>query len=93
MKSKTKLLIIFVIVIITLIILFGFIKVDKIILKKIYPLKYTEYVNIYAEKYNIDQYLIYAIIKAESNFKSEIVSSKRSNRINAINGNNCRRTC
>lgn len=34
----------------------------------IYPLKYSEYVERAAEKYNIDKYLVYSIIKAESSF-------------------------
>lgn len=37
-------------------------------MKKIYPLKYSEYVEKYAKKYDIDPYMVYAIIKAESNF-------------------------
>ena len=38
-------------------------------MKKIYPIKYSEYVETYSREYNIDTYLVYAIIKAESNFK------------------------
>lgn len=34
----------------------------------IYPLKYSEYVETAAEKYNVDKYLVYSIIKAESSF-------------------------
>ncbi|MCI9177682.1 MAG: lytic transglycosylase domain-containing protein [Clostridia bacterium] len=40
-------------------------------MQKIYPQKYKEYVNYYAEKYEVDPLLIYAIIKAESNFNPE----------------------
>jgi soluble lytic murein transglycosylase len=56
-------------------ILFKILQTDKIILKKIYPLKYSEYVEKYAEEYNIDKYLVYAIIKAESNFKEDAKSA------------------
>ena len=44
-------------------------------MKKIYPLKYSEYVEKYSEEYNIDKYLVYAIIKAESNFKENAKST------------------
>ncbi|KHO62136.1 lytic transglycosylase [Thermoanaerobacter sp. YS13] len=45
-------------------------------LKKIYPLKYQNYVVYYAKEYDVDPYLIFAVIKVESNFKSEAISSK-----------------
>ena len=44
-------------------------------LTKVYKLEYTEYVKKYANEYNVDEYLIYAIIKAESNFKEDVVSN------------------
>ena len=60
---------------IILIILFNVIRVQDIVIKKIYPQKYNEYVEKYANEYGIDSMLIYAIIKAESNFNSNIKSS------------------
>jgi len=45
-------------------------------LKKIYPLKYHNYVVYYAKEYGVDPYLIFAVIKVESNFKSDAISSK-----------------
>ena len=48
---------------------------DKI-LKIIYPKTYKEVVQIYQEKYNIDENLIYALIKAESNFDNKAVSNR-----------------
>ena len=44
-------------------------------MKKIYPLKYSEYVEKYSEEYNVDPYMVYAIIKAESNFNENAKSS------------------
>ena len=41
----------------------------------IYPTKYSEYVEKYADEYCVDKYLIYALIKAESNFDPEVTSS------------------
>ena len=73
MKKKT--IIIFTAIILILLILFGILRIQDIILKQIYPLKYREYVEQYSEKYNLDKYLVYAIIKAESNFKPDIVST------------------
>lgn len=37
----------------------------------LYPEKYSEYVEKYAEKYQVDPYLIYAVIKTESNFQPD----------------------
>lgn len=48
----------------------------KIIMDISYPEKYKYYVEKYAEEYKIEKELIYAIIKAESNFRETIISSK-----------------
>ena len=40
-----------------------------------YPLKYQKEVEVAAEKYNVDKYLIYGVIKTESNFDPSAVSS------------------
>lgn len=45
-------------------------------LTKVYKLEYTEYVKKYANEYNVDEYLIYAIIKAESNFEPKAESHR-----------------
>lgn len=50
-------------------------KIQNIILKQIYPLKYSNYVEIYAKENDLDVMLVYAIIKAESNFETNIISS------------------
>ena len=75
-KSKKRTIVFSVIaIILILILLFGVFKVQDIILKKIYPKKYLEFVNEYAEEYKVDPLLVFAIIKAESNFNSNVVSS------------------
>ena len=43
---------------------------------KIYKLEYSEYVEKYAKEYDVDKYLIFAIIKAESNFDQDAVSHR-----------------
>ena len=62
-------------IILLLIILFRVMNVQNYVLKKIYKQEYSEYVNKYAEMYNIDPLWIYAIIKVESNFNKEAKSN------------------
>lgn len=45
-----------------------------VILKKIYPIKYQQYVEQYSNEFSVDKNLIYAIIKVESNFDRDAVS-------------------
>ena len=71
---KNKKLIIFVIIVLIIIVFLGIFK-NKI-LKIIYPKTYSEFVTIYAEKYNVEENLIYAVIKAESNFEKDAVSHR-----------------
>ncbi|MCL1903193.1 MAG: lytic transglycosylase domain-containing protein [Oscillospiraceae bacterium] len=44
-------------------------------LRRNHPIRYSEIVENSATEYNIDKYLIYAIIKTESGFKAEAVSN------------------
>lgn len=44
--------------------------------KVLYPVKYKEYVLKYAAEYEVDPYLVFAMIKVESNFKPDAVSPK-----------------
>lgn len=73
-KQKRKLGIIFAISILIGIILLGIIRVQDLILKQFYPKGYSEYVYLYSEENQIDPLLTFAIIKAESNFKPDVVS-------------------
>lgn len=75
MKRLLKFLIALIILASIIFILFKVIKIDNIVMKKIYPLKYSEYVEKYAEEYNMDKYMVYAIIKAESNFDENAKSA------------------
>lgn len=72
MKKKTKIQIALVLII--FIMLFGILKIQNFILKKIYKTDYSEYVYKYSEENNIDPLLTFAIIKAESNFNRNIKS-------------------
>lgn len=68
------------ILIISILLILGIVKIintssiKQIIYKKIYPTTYSEYVYKYSEENNIDPLLVFAIIKAESNFNPKIVS-------------------
>lgn len=70
-----KILIVGIVLALIYVLLFQVVKVQGIIMKKIYPRDYSEYVYRYAEEQNLDPLLIFAIIKAESNFDPNIVSS------------------
>lgn len=75
----TKKLIVFLVIVILLLagwlVFFKILRVQDAILKIIYPTKYSEFVEKYAEENGIDKYLVYAIIKAESNFDPNVTSS------------------
>lgn len=73
MKKKT--LIIIGIILFLIILIFLVFKPQNWILKKLYKLEYSEYVYKYAQENDIDPYLIFSIIKAESNFNRNIESS------------------
>lgn len=46
----------------------------NLVINHLYPLKFSEYVEEYSEKYGVEKEWIYAIIKTESNFNTKIVS-------------------
>ena len=50
--------------------------INKQMTKILYKKEYSEYVSKYAEEYGVKKELIYAIIKAESNFNPNAVSNK-----------------
>lgn len=74
LKNKYKIIIGTVIMILIVAILFVLFK-DKL-LKILYPKTYSEIISVYAEKYDVEENLIYAVIKAESNFNGEAVSNR-----------------
>ena len=61
------------------------------VLKTMYPKKYEEIVLVYQEKYKVEENLIFAVIKAESNFDKDAISHRDAIRINSTNGGNSKR--
>lgn len=68
MKIVKRFLIFFMIILILYLILFQVFDLNTTIMRNVYPKQYEEYVNAYAEEYNVDPLIVFAIIKTESNF-------------------------
>lgn len=66
-----------IIILVIALILFGikYYNLDNELMKKIYVKNYSNYVEKYSKENDLDENLVYAIIKAESNFKEGAVSS------------------
>ena len=76
-KKLIKRMIILGIIVAIALVLFKVVRIQDSILRRIYPIDYPEYVEKYAEQNEVDKYMIYAIIKAESNFKPEVKSQSK----------------
>lgn len=64
-------------IIIWLIVLFVLLTGARYFVKEyIYPYKYSDIINEYSTKYNLDPYLVLAVIKTESNFNENAESIK-----------------
>ncbi|HLS53505.1 MAG TPA: transglycosylase SLT domain-containing protein, partial [Tissierellaceae bacterium] len=50
-----------------LLIIFG----ASVIVSILYPIKYKDYINKYAQRYNIDPFLVAAIINVESKYNKD----------------------
>ena len=74
-KKFARRVIILLALILIIIILYRTLNIHDFVLKKIYKQEYSEYVNKYAQMYDIDPLWIYAIIKVESNFDKNAKSN------------------
>lgn len=74
LKKKTIILMIIILTIAFVII--NSTNINNLIINKLYPKKYSYEVEKYAKEYNVDENLIYAVIKAESNFDENAISRK-----------------
>ena len=72
-KNAKKLLILLTAILLLIIVA---ICIKKLMIKIFYKKEYSEYVSKYSQEYNVDENLIYALIKAESNFEADAVSSR-----------------
>ncbi len=73
MKNKKITITVFIAISIVFVFLFVF---KTNILKIIYEKKYEEIIYKYSEEYNVDENVIFALVKAESNFDPNAVSNK-----------------
>lgn len=64
-----------IVVLVCAILFFGYQIASDIVLEKLYPKKYSEYVEKYATEYEIDEYLLYSVIRTESGFDYLAVSN------------------
>ena len=64
-------IIILIIFIILILLIFQWNNLSETIQKQIYPKKYEQYVNKYSQECDVDNLLIYSIIKVESNFNEK----------------------
>ncbi len=74
MKAKNK-KILFSLIFILLLFISGVLLLDYAG-RALYPMKYQELVSKYSERYDIDPYLVFAVIKVESSFRHRAVSPK-----------------
>ena len=74
-KKKNFIVLIAIGIILLIVLLAKVFNVKTLILKQIYPKKYSEYVEKYAKEYDVDPLLIFSIIKVESNFDEKAKSS------------------
>lgn len=71
MKTKISIVIIGFVIVVGGIFLF-----KDVLLLKIYPNKYSDFVEAYSDEYDVDKNLVYAVIKQESNFNDGASSKK-----------------
>ena len=74
MSKFLKITLLSVVCFIMVIIIIELFKLTQYVYKQIYPKAYSQYVERYSLENDLDPLLIYAIIKAESNFNTDAVS-------------------
>ncbi len=64
----------FLLIVFLCVLVYGIINIENICKKYIYPIEYGSYIEKAAYETGLDKYLIYAVIKTESNFNPEATS-------------------
>lgn len=64
------------IILLTALFFLGFELSTHYFLKMFYPLKYKDEIMYYSKQYNVDPYLVFSVVKSESGFNPNAVSSK-----------------
>ncbi len=72
-KKDKKYIVLFLVAVVVLVV--GLSSISTV-LKIIYPVKYKEHVLKYSKIYNVDPYLVFSMIKAESNFDANALSHR-----------------
>ena len=75
MNKTTKIIIIFLAIILLILTICKALNIEERVLKYLYPIKFEEYVYKYSRELEIDPMLTFAIIKTESNFREDVISS------------------
>ena len=75
-KTKRKAAVLLVLILLAAAIAFAvYHNANRSLQKTLYPLKYEKYVATYCRKYNLEESFVFAVIKCESSFQSDAVSS------------------
>lgn len=74
LMHKTRKIVVLVIVILIIVAVILYFVLPKAEKEIFYKTEYSEFVEKYSEKYNIDKYLIFAVIRTESNFDKKATS-------------------
>ncbi|MDT8715263.1 lytic transglycosylase domain-containing protein [Clostridium sp. 19966] len=64
----------------------GLVSLAKYAVKRAYPLEHEEIIKEFSKEYNIDPYLVAALIRAESNYDKNAISHKSANGLMQITG-------
>lgn len=72
-KGKLKTVLIFAVA--AAVLFCAFFVTGKSVMKMLYPMKYTEYVEKYSAEFGIEKELLYAVIRTESSFNPDAVSN------------------
>ena len=72
-KNAPSILRILIVIILLIIVVMS---INTLMIKILYKKEYSEHVTKYSQEYGVDENLIYALIKAESNFEADAVSNR-----------------